>query len=106
MRIDLHVWIHDGSDGLDALASKVDAVLKGQNKIMAAIDTLNAALGEANTITTEIAADIEAIKEQLTGGVTAAEAAELQAKLDAHVQTLKGVAALYPVANPEEPPVA
>lgn len=64
--------------------------------IMASAAELNAKLDEANTTTNEIAADIADIQAQLAGGVSAADAAALQERLAAHVETLKGVANLQP----------
>jgi len=81
---------------LNRIEGQLEASKDRERIIMGKIDDLQAKLDEANEQTNQmavdtanIAADIERIKADLAGGVSASEAAALQTKLDAHVETLK-----------------
>jgi len=67
---------------------------------MSAVDD---ALAEADEVTNEIAADLDALAEQLANGKTKAEK-DAADKIRLHTDKLRGVAAKYPVESDE--PVA
>lgn len=65
---------------------------------MADINEFKTALAEANEATNEIAADIEALKQQIeNGGLSSLDEADVLAQLQAHASRLKGI------ANPTAP---
>jgi seryl-tRNA synthetase len=73
--------------------------------LMAQNAELKAFLDQANTYTNEIAADVEAILARLNSGEPMSD--EDKAALQAHVDTLKNIAAKYndPLPAPVEPTV-
>jgi len=72
---------------------------------MAAYDDLVAKFARADAATTNIAADITRLKDQIAAGMTQAQVDDLQAKFEAQAARLEALDA----ENPEgvvEPPVA
>lgn len=64
--------------------------------IMAAVDDLKAILARIDTATTNIAADLTAIKAKIGTGMTDAEVAEVQAGLEAAASRLEALDAENP----------
>jgi len=92
MRID--VYVHQ-ADSTSSLEKKVDLVITKLGGIMAKVDELLAELEKANTTTNEIANDIADLIAKLANGLSAAEAAVVQAKLAELQAKLEGVAATH-----------
>ena len=71
------------------------------------LDQLNAKVDRITAATTGVAGDIRSIKDQLSGGVSAEEAAALSEKLEAAASRLEGLDAETPAdetpATPETP---
>lgn len=85
-------------------------IINKLNQIMATLVEFKAAFAEINEATTNIAADILRLTEQIgSGGLTAAEETEALNELKAAAEALKAVAATTPDGTPtppvEEPPV-
>lgn len=81
---------------LTIIAVLVFFVLVLEVMIMSAVDDLKAILARIDTATTNIAADISAIKDKIGTGMTDAEVAEVQAGLEAAAQRLEALDAENP----------
>ena len=90
VRIDLNV--HNDTEVMTLLRQ----ILTQGAKIMAAVDDLKAILTRVDTATTNIAADIQAIKAKIGTGMTDAEVAEVQAGLEAAASRLEALDAENP----------
>ncbi len=67
---------------------------------MAAVDDLKAILTRIDTATTGIAADITALKNQISTGMTPSEVADVQAGLEAAAGRLESLDAENPEGTP------
>lgn len=74
------------------------------NKIMATLEQFQTALADINDATNNIAADIERLAGQISGGMTADQEAEVLSQLQGAAERLRAVAATTP--EDEESPEA
>jgi hypothetical protein len=99
MRIDIHHHFEHGSVGPDEakeILTHLRALRAQGADVMAKVDELLQELVEANTVTNEIARDLDALIARLnTPGLSEAEADEVKAKITALKDRLTGVAAKY-----------
>ena len=94
----IHLDVRD--DHTTALLRQILA--QGEKLIMAAAD-LKAAVARIDIATSNIAADIQAIKAKIGTGMTDAEVAEVQAALDASAARLEALDAENPDGQPPTP---
>lgn len=91
--MDIHHYFHNGDE---AIHKKLDLIIKQGESLMASASQMLADLQEANLVTNNIAVDVEALLAKLAaGGLSAAEATEVQSQIAALKDRLKGVAAKY-----------
>ena len=77
---------------LGRIEAKLDQLLSIGHQIMSNLTDLQAMLTRVNDATNNIAADIQALKDQIGTGMTQAEVDEIKAKLDAAATALEKVA--------------
>lgn len=106
-RIDIYHHFPTGRVDQTELAeilTHVRALRKQGVSLMSKLDELKQELVEANTVTNEIASDVDGLVARLEGGLSPAEADEVKGQLVALKERLTGVAAKYtPDAAPAEP---
>lgn len=91
MRID-H-YIHIGRDDTDTILAAIHHI---GAKIMGQIDDMRATLGTINQTTNEIASDVADLVTRIgTGGISEAEATEINSALTEIAGRLRGVADAY-----------
>lgn len=106
MREAVHVHFHPLSDlseiksRLISLELKLDRIFKQQGVMMAKVDDLKAELVAANEATNEIASDLDALIARLAGGLSDAEATEVQGQITALKEKLQSVAAKHTPDSP------
>lgn len=96
--MEIHIHIHHHPDS--TTDSKLDRIISNQGVMMAKVDDLKAELVAINSTTDEIAADIADLVSRIAGGLSAAEAEEVNAQLIALKERLTGVAATHTPASP------
>ena len=85
-------------DRVTALEFKVTGLTQQGAQLMSLTSDLNAKMTALDEATDEIAADLEALRNQVAGGVTPADAEALVATLDMKIARLKELA-----KDPENP---
>jgi uncharacterized protein YoxC len=99
----INVYHHFPDKGKDELMVKIFEtlnLLKSKFEIMSEkLDAINAQLSGINDATNNIAADLERLATQITGGLTSAEADTVVASLQVAADKLKAIADI----NPEPP---
>jgi methyl-accepting chemotaxis protein len=107
----INVYHHFPGKGKDELMEKIFEQLKSINtkiEIMGEkLDAINSALAEINDSTNNIAADLDRLAQQISGGLTAAEADSVVSELKTTSDQLKAIAAKNPeTGEPTPPPTA
>lgn len=85
-----------------ALAANNRYIYDKLNTLEVHMSAVDDALAEADEVTNEIAADLDALADQLADGKSKAEQAAAE-KIRTHTEKLRGVAAKYPAAESDEP---
>lgn len=70
------------TDALAEVNEKLDQILLQGEKLMSKATEINELVTAMNDATNEIASDLEALRAQIAGGLSAEEAADVVAKLD------------------------
>lgn len=83
------MWLFNLGRRIGAIEVSLCRVLKRQEVMMAKMDDIRTLLATLDTETTAMAERVEAIVDQLRGGVTASEADELIAALTADAERLR-----------------
>ena len=96
---ELTINLNVKSDQSEVLAL-LRQILAKENQIMGAVDDLKAILVRVDTATTNIAADITAIKAKIGTGMTDAEVADVKAGLEAAASRLEALDAENPDGQP------
>lgn len=101
MNVTLHIKdVHIHMDNPTGIQRQLTEILKGIRILMADVEDIQAKLAEANETTNEIAADLQELLDKINTGMSAEAVAAVKAGLSAHVEALKGVAAVVPEAEP------
>lgn len=101
---DLHIHctgeihVHHSDD--EGIKESLHFITNKLNQMSEVVDQLNAKMDRIVASTTGIAGDIRSIKDELAGGVTAAEAEALGARLEAAASSLESLDAETPPAAP------
>lgn len=106
MNIHLHgkdIIVHASGDvhvhhGEHEITKSLHFITNKLNQMSEVVDQLNAKMDRIVASTAGVAADIRAIKDQLVGGVSAAEAEALGARLEAAASSLESLDAENPAA--------
>jgi DNA invertase Pin-like site-specific DNA recombinase len=98
VNVEIHIHIHHHPDS--TIVTKLDRIISNQGVMMAKVDDLKAELVEINTTTDEIASDIADLMSRIAGGLSAAEAEEVNAQLTALKDKLKSVASTHTPSSP------
>lgn len=101
--MEIHIHIHH--DGDEKVLSEIK-LLNTKIEIMGEkLDAINAALSEINESTNNIAADLDRLAGQISGGLSAEEADSVVAQLKTTSDKLKEIAAKNPETGEPTPPV-
>ena len=95
MELPIHVHVHiepaaGVTDRLDRILSRLDQL---EHQMTTNKEDFDAGFARINEATNNIAADIQALKDQIGTGMSQAEVDEVKAKLDAAATALEAVAA-------------
>lgn len=107
----IHLHLHPESDEsllerLDCLTTRIEALSSQGVHLMATMQDLQNAISQIDTATTEIANDLQALRDRLAGGgLSAMETQQVLDQLAAHAERLRvmGQDPENPVPNPAEP---
>lgn len=93
-RIYHHFHIQSENEG--EILKQLSIIIKNQEKMSQELEDIKAALADVNDATNNIAADLERLASEISGGITKVEAAAVAASLRQAADKLKEVAAVNP----------
>lgn len=97
--MEIHIHVHHHNGGEEKVLSEIKSINTKIEIMGEKLDAINAQLAGINDATNNIAADLERLASQITGGLTADEASTVVASLQVAADKLKAIADI----NPEPP---
>lgn len=99
-----HIHIHLHNHGDEKLFTEIKSINSKIEIMGEKLDAIKAELSAINESTNNIAADLDRLAGQISGGLTAEEADSVVADLKATSDKLKAIAAINPETNEPTPP--
>lgn len=96
--MEIHIHIHHNGD--EKLFTEIKSINQKLEIMGEKLDQINAQLASINDATNNIAADLERLAGQISGGLTADEAASVVTALTASAEKLKTIADINPEPTP------
>ncbi len=103
MDIHIHGDIHIHHHGDEKLFTEIKSINLKLEIMGEKLDAINAQLSGINDATNNIAADLERLAGQISGGLTADEASTVVASLQVAADKLKAIADINPEPTPPTP---
>jgi methyl-accepting chemotaxis protein len=103
--MEIHIHIHHHNLGDEKVLSEIKSINSKIEIMGEKLDAIRAELSVINESTNNIAADLDRLAGQITGGLSAEEADSVVADLRATSEQLKAIAAKNPETNEPTPPV-
>jgi methyl-accepting chemotaxis protein len=104
MTMDIHIHIHHHGD--DKLFTEIKSINSKLEIMGEKLDQIKEQLSGINDATNNIAADLERLAGQISGGLTAEEATSVVDDLKATASKLKAIADINPEPTPPAEPTA
>lgn len=102
--MEIHIHVHQHGD--QQIVSQLNSINQKLEIMGEKLDAINSVLAEINDSTNNIAADLDRLAGQISGGLTAAEADSVVAELKTTSDQLKAIAAKNPeTGEPTQPTV-
>ena len=100
--MEIHIHVHQHGD--QQIVSQLNSINQKLEIMSEKLDAINSVLAEINDSTNNIAADLDRLAGQISGGLTAAEADSVVAELKTTSDQLKAIAAKNPETGEPTPP--
>jgi archaellum component FlaC len=100
--MEIHIHVHQHGD--TQIVSQLNSINQKLEIMGEKLDAINSVLAEINDSTNNIAADLDRLAGQISGGLTAAEADSVVAELKTTSDQLKAIAAKNPETGEPTPP--
>jgi archaellum component FlaC len=100
--MEIHIHVHQHGD--QQIVSQLNSINQKLEIMGEKLDAINSVLAEINESTNNIAADLDRLAGQISGGLTAAEADSVVAELKTTSDQLKAIAAKNPETGEPTPP--
>jgi len=100
--MEIHIHVHQHGD--QQIVSQLNSINQKLEIMGEKLDAINSVLAEINDSTNNIAADLDRLAGQISGGLTAAEADSVVAELKTTSDQLKAIAAKNPETGEPTPP--
>lgn len=103
--METHIHIHHHHHGDEKVLSEIKSINTKLEIMGEKLDAIKAELSAINESTNNIAADLDRLADQITGGLTSAEADSVVSELKSTSEQLKAIAAKNPETGEPTPPV-
>jgi len=98
--MEIHIHVHHHNHGDEKVLSEIESINTKIEIMGEKLNAINEQLSAINESTNNIAADLDRLAEQITGGLTAAEADSVVNQLKTTSEQLKAIAAKNPEPTP------
>jgi methyl-accepting chemotaxis protein len=102
--MEIHIHVHHHNHGDEKVLSEIKSINSKIETMGEKLDAIKAELSAINESTNNIAADLDRLAGQISGGLTAEEADSVVADLKSTSEQLKAIAAKNPETGEPTPP--